>query len=363
MTKILEVDDFNVLELIPRFNDIGRFMIDLPMGGTAATELVKDHAGIIIEKNDVAIFSGDVQIRERMWDSGQDVVILAGSDDTQWLDRRLALPSAPPYTASAYDIRTDVAETVLKEYVDNNAGPSAAGYRQVPGLTIEADAATGSTVTGKARFDSLLLLCQELALAGGDLGFKIIQSGSGLEFQVFVPTDKTTTAVFSKERGNLLAFHYRQETAKTNYVVAGGGGEGVARTFRERGYSASIVQWGRTETFKDQRHTTNNIELRQAVGEELFRGRQQTSLSITPEDTDALAYPTDYNLGDKVTVMVDGTAVQDVIREVKITLTRDQDEVIRPTVGTPGRQDTDLVNKTLNRLYLISRRLMNLERR
>ncbi len=339
LSKVGEIDDFGKLDLISRFNQPGSFALDVPAGTDIASYLSVKGAGLILERDDLVdpIFSGPVIIKIKDWNKDQNRLTVSGPDDTIWLTRRLAYPvvTGPPYSAQAHDVRTGVCETIMRQYVNLNAGPGANTERQVTGLTLAADTTLGSSITGRARFNNLLEFLQGLALAGGDLGFRIVQSGSDIEFQVYQPTDKTATIIFSEELGNLRAYEYSVEAAEANYFIAGGGGEGVARTFQEKGDSQSIVDWGRIEQFRDRRDTTDTDELIQTIDEELLSKAEKTNLSTTPINTDAIAFLTDYGLGDKVTVMVDGEAIQDVIREVKITLTRDKGEVVTPTIGTP----------------------------
>jgi hypothetical protein len=331
-----QVDDFSKLEMVLRYNNVSTWTLTIPWTNPMAA-LVDDGWGIQIVRNGVTILSGPMLTSERRWSKDEDTLTISGLDDLVWLSRRLALPvtAGPPYTAQGYDVRTGVTETVIKAYVNNNAGPLAQSQRRVTGLTIATDQVRGSTVTGRARFDSLLDLTSSLALAGGDLGFSVVQNGTSLVFDVYQPTDRTKTAIFSQKLGNLKTFSYSTAAALGNYAVVGGGGEDTARTFVEGGDSDSIVTFGRIETFIDRRDTTSSTELTQAMNENLASMAQQVGLSITPVDTTTLGYGNGYQLGDQITVMVDGVPFQDVVREVKVTLNASADETIMPTVGTP----------------------------
>lgn len=361
--RIAEIDDWQRLDLVPRFNRPGSWVLDLDRSVAEDKGLDVFGRGIIVVRDGTTLLSGPIRRLERRWDASQDRLLVSGPDDLIWLTRRLALPEAPAqtYATDAYDVRTGAAETIMKEYVNLNAGPGAAGSRQVPGLTIEADAASGTTVTGRGRFQPLLQLLQELALAGGDLGYRVVQSGTDLEFRVYTPTDKTATAIFSAGLGNLLAYTYSQEAPDANYIIAGGSGEGNARTIEERGDSSSITTYGRIESFLDRRDISSASELRQAIEAELDERADRTTLSITPIDTEALAYLDGYTLGDKVTVVVGSTTIQDVVREVHLVLTPDGGEVVTPVIGTPGAQRENL--RFFDGLDRADRRIRNLERR
>lgn len=360
--RIAELDDFTSLDLAMRFNRPGSWVLEIDYNAATDKGLGKG-AGIIVVRDGTTLFSGPVTRLERRWSTAGDVLVASGPGDLIWLERGLALPEAPAqtYAASEYDVRTGAAETAIKEYVDNNIGPSAAAQRRAPAFTIEADAAAGATVTGRARFHNLLELCQRLALAGGDLGFRVVQSGSGLEFRVYPPVDKTASVIFSPELGNLLEFTYAQEAARINYVIAGGGGEGIARTFAEKGDSSSITTWGRVEAFLDDRNTTVAAELVQAIDTELDERAEQTALSIRPIDTAAMAFVDDWDLGDKVTVVAGSDTIEAVVREVRITLDA-SGEVVVPVVGSPGARNPEQP-RIFSEIAQTDKRVGNLERR
>lgn len=363
MLRVAEVEDFSKLDAIPRFNDVGSWTLEMPLGASGASDFLQDGSGLVVALDGAVQLSGPVLRRERDWDENGSILKLAGVDDSVWLSRRLAHPqpatAAPPYSSSAYDVRTGTCSTILLQYADVNAGPSALGARQVAGLSLAADPALGSSVTGRARWQNLLTLLQELALAGGGLGFTIEQSGAGIQFSVYQPTDRTASVIFSPGLANLAAYSWSEEAAKANYVYVGASGETTTRILQEGQDSDSIARWGRVETFVDRRDTSDATEINQAITDELEQSAGPTGLTITPIDLPQMAYGTDYGLGDQVTAMLDGVAVQDVVREVRITLDQDGATVV-PVIGTPGPKDLlrlfDRLRRAETRLALLERR-------
>lgn len=397
LNRVAEVDDYQSLEMIPRFNAPGTWVLEIPTDSIAAKEIIRPHAGIIVVRNGVTVLSGPVANRNRKWDINGDRTTVSGYDDTILLSRRLAypVPLGPPYASQAYDVRTGIAETIMKEYVDANIGVQARSERQVVNFVSAVNQGLGEIVTGRARFHSLLELLSKLALSGGDLGFRVLQVNQTLEFQVYEPANKTEEVFFSPLLGNLRDFEYSQEDPETNYVIMGGGGEGTARTFVELGHSASISKYGRIESFVDRRDTTDNDELEQSVDEELAEKVAKTSLRISPIDIEGCKFGTDYNLGDKVSIVLTQPGervnvetiyyfisayqtvpvdikmvqkikeqlevIQDVVREVKITVNA-EGEVITPIVGTPESLSHPIFG-IFNRMKKFSNRISNLERR
>lgn len=360
LRRIGQVDDFTSLELNLKFNDVSSWQLVVD-GASPAVGMLTDARGVIVVRDGVTLLSGPVLGKQQTLAGGRETVTFNGADDTVWLARRLALPSAAPYTAAAYDTATGPAETVLRGYVDRNLGASAVAARQLTYFTQPASAGIGSTVTGNARFDNLLALLQSLALAGGDLGFRIVQSGTGLTFDVYQPVDRSSTAVFSIPLGNLAAYDLKTSAPALDYVVVAGQGTGTGRVFVEGGDSASLTTYGRIEFFQDRRDTPDTTVLTQARDETLAANKPVTSLSLTPVDTASVTFGRDYNLGDKVTVAVAGQTVRDVVRQVNLKLSASTSELLTPTVGTPGATNP-AVPALFAALRQQSRRITNLER-
>ncbi|MBT2727833.1 siphovirus ReqiPepy6 Gp37-like family protein [Bacillus sp. ISL-75] len=393
--RIGEITDYNKLELLPRFNALGSFVLDLPTDCAASRELIKNKAGIIVKKDGQPIFSGTVSSRKRSFSKNADTMTLAGKDDMAYLAKRLAypVPSADFYL-SDYDVRTGKAETIMKQFVDMNAGPSAPIVsRKV--FALEVDKGLGNTVTGRGRFHTLLDLLTSIALTGGGLGFRVVQVDDSLQFQVYQPSDKTRSAFFSPLLGNLASFEYSNDNPEANLVIVGGGGEGKDRIIRYKQDNTSIVKYGRCETFIDKRDTSDVTELDQSIDEELINNAEQNSFSFLPIDTPQLAFNRDYGLGDKVSIVLTQPneivtketlnyfisfyqtaseetvrirkiqekldVIQDVVREVKISITPDGDS-IAPVVGTSDSNNNAILG-IFNKMKKITRRLSNLERR
>lgn len=365
LERIAEIDDFVALEVVLRFNAAGSWRLEIPAGSPAAAFLtILDHTdGFEAVRSDGTTISGPLTVVERTWSAGADRLSIEGVTDDIWLRRRLAYPEAPALTTatSEHDVRTGAASAVLRAYVENNAGPSADLTRRVSGLTCDPDPGIGSTITGRARFQPLDELLQGLAVAGGDIGFRIVQVGTALRFQVYEPTDRTASATFSEELGNLRELSYRLKCSDANFVVVAGGGEGTARTFVSGGDEAQIEDHGRIEVFKDRRDTSDATELAQEREQTLDELGLRTALSLTPIDTGGLAFGTDYELGDKISVVIDDTIIQDKVREVRIVLSSDG-ELVVPAVGTPSERDPR-VPEFLRRLFAAESRIQDLERR
>jgi hypothetical protein len=363
LERVAVLDDYRDCELIPRFNDVGSWSLTLDRRVGKAASLTDPAYGVEITRDGTAVLSGPVNTVHSTRDGTTQTLTVSGPDDMVWLRRRLAHPqpgsSTPPYDTQAYSTGTAQASALLRAYVNVNAGPSAIAPRRVPGLMAADDPLLGSTITGRGRWQVLLELLAELAVAGGGLGFRVRHDGTALLFEVYEPTDKTDTVHFSYGNGTLAGHEYERAGPETSYLYVGGGGEGTARIIYEQ-QGDDAVTWGRAESFQDRRDTTDTSELAQAADETLGEHGETTGLSITPVDTDGQRYLTHYQLGDKVSAVIDGSTVTELIREVKITLRPNRAELVAPQIGTPGKRS---VLALFDRMRRLSGRVTNLERR
>lgn len=365
---VATIDDYSQAVFEARFNDVGAWIIKgMPVGSDATAALVPG-AGIVALRDGIVEMAGPLLFPTFRWSAKGYVLDASGASDDLALAARLAYPDAPSLNLNgAYsDDRTGMASTIMRQYVNVNAGPGADATRRWAGLTLDVDPGLGSTVSYSARNDLLLDLLRQLANVD-TLGFRIVQddNSTDLLFQVYDPADRTTTAIFSPQLGNLAEYLYSVKAPQTNFVVVGGGGDGVARLFSAFGDNASIATWGmRLEGFVDQRQTTDATALVQAGEDELAQKSSQTAVELTPVDTTAMSYRTAYALGDLVSVRFEGVTVNDVVRAISFTLDTGGERIV-PTVGTPGAaivgsSERSAVDLLLARMQTLSRRLSRL---
>lgn len=394
LQRIGQVTDYTKLDILPRFNAVGSFVLDLPTDSFAARELIKPKYGIIVKKNGETLLSGTVTSRNRNFSGSGDTISLVGKDDNYYLAGRVIYPEpSGNFGLQAYDVRTGKAEAIMKQYVSFNVGPDALSERRK--LTIEVDKGLGATVTGRGRFHNLLDFLASLALSGGGLGFRVVQVNDSLEFQVYQPSDKTKTAFFSPLLRNLASFTYNHTNPTANFIIVGGGGEGAERILLSRSDNDSIAEFERWESFKDQRDTSEIEELNQSLDEELVNGIEQNTFAFVPIDTPQVSFGTHYGLGDKVSIVITQPnevvdietlqyfisayqtvpvqservrkiqqkldVIQDIVREVKITIDSNG-ETITPVVGTSESNNSSILG-IFGKVNNIIKRINHLERR
>lgn len=326
------------LEAVPVFNGVGTWIIDVPQRNLP---LLPPGGGLVITRGEQPLIAGPfTSLRpSRNGDAPDGTLELAGVSDDVVIADRLIYPVptsvASSQAASAYDLRTGVAETVVKAYVNLNAGPGALAVRQVPAMTVEPDQGRGSSVTGNYRFDNLAdSITALLALDG--LGWRVDWVAGSLQFLVYAPDDLSAAVRFSWDLGNLRNQTYTLTAPAATREIVAGGGEGTARIFHERGdVIAESVWMRRIERFVDRRDTTDAATLDQAGDQALLDDGAKEQFEITVADTDAATYGRDYQLGDKVTVIGDASELSDIVRSCHFTVTVDG-ELIEPLIGTPN---------------------------
>ncbi|ROP53269.1 siphovirus ReqiPepy6 Gp37-like family protein [Streptomyces sp. PanSC9] len=367
------VDDFTSLTITPRFNAVGAFVLNIAADSPKADLLVPGN-GLIIRRGSDVLMSGP--IREPNWSSGDggsgtltvngvdDMTLLAGA--TCWPN-----PTAAPgsQTASVYKISGVVAETAMRALVNLNIGPGAQAARKISNLTLAADGLHGASITKQVnQFDNLLAVLQDIAKTAG-LGFRIVQVGSNLQFQVYEPADLSASAKFSFRLGNLTDASYSvtAPTCTKAVVVAGGGSSPRVVSVTTRADAAFPGPW--IEQFVDLTSVdTASVDLTaqmdQGANEALTTGAAQGNLTMTPIDTPRLQFGRDYTVGDQVSCQVRGDFISDVVREVNITFDAQGGYVAKAVIGSSdSTNNQDVLARQFQYIARIFNRLRRLETR
>lgn len=363
-------EDLVGFHAVLRQNAIGSWTCRLPVGHRLAEMLRLPGSGLIVTTDEGVLLSGPTTavVTSQSTDNVEGTYEISGVDDSVLLKERLAYPT--PATAdvqaqtTAYDVRTGTAEDVMKAYVLANIGEDAPASRRVAHLTVEDSLGRGDTVTGSARFETLQDLLAGLA-AVSDLSFTIEQNGDNLEFKVSESVDRSANVRLDLYNGRLTKSEYSYSQPKATRTIVGGSGEAEARLFLEASTTDSLAAenaWGRRiETFKDSQSTSDTTELTQAGQEALASdGKTVVSVSISPSDDQTMLFGVDWNLGDKVSVVVGTAELVAVITEVGLVIGSDGVR-IGATVGEPRTLDYE--TQIITRQVSQSLRISQLERR
>lgn len=364
---LAEIDD---LKIIKRFRNVGNWTMSLPADYDGAAQLAQAGRGLVVTgPGDKVLMSGPVtNFRKRETSDDSDGMwYFDGTDDMVHLADGLCFPTpgaAVTAQVDAYDIFASNAEDTLRHYVDVNRGPSAPVSRRVTGLVLEpASLGRGGTVLGRARFDQMGPFLDRLGSSGG-VGFDIAQVGAQLQFQVYVPSDRSATVRMDIDNDMLTETEYGFSAPSTTRPVIAGQGEATERLFFQKTSAESLAAeaaWGRKiETFKDRRDTPDPAELEQQADTLLTEGgKTVTSLSVKPADETTMRYAVDWYLGDIVGVIVDGQELTSVVTEAIISI--DTDGVrISATIGEPTGFDFE--SKMIAKTQDQEKRLQTLEK-
>ncbi|MCK9525676.1 MAG: hypothetical protein M0R49_07080 [Limnochordia bacterium] len=260
----------------------------------------------------------------RTLEDGNSLYVSHGVGYNHLLTRRIVCY----YSSSVYTDKSGPGESVMKAYVDENAGPSATNPPRLllsgvmPGLSIESDGEAGTTWTGTRPFIKLLDICQEVANATG-VDFGIVGKGKGLfEFQAKLSpwgNDRSTSGlnpatglnsagnapvVFSLAHGNMAAPEYSlNRDGEVNAVISMGTGLSSERILALKTSAVPMAEspWNQCEAARgaNNEYTTNQLE----AGSDAFLAENQAkeSFNFGVMQTPGCLYGREYFFGDLVT--------------------------------------------------------------
>lgn len=232
---------------------------------------------------------------------------------------------------TAFTLKGGPAESVMKEYVEENAGPTAlevngrAADGALLGFTVVPSAGQGLDWAGQRSWQNLLDVLQEIAAAAG-VDFEVVRTdvpGSGaaaFEFRCYWPqlgTDRTATVQFATLFSNMENPYYtKSRTEEYNRVVALGAGQDVTRRFivQDSVYTVDSP-WNTIEKTQDATAEDTLAGLLAIADAALETGKPQETLTFQTLQTSSLLYGRDYFLGDLVTAAFD----DDIVTTKKIT--------------------------------------------
>lgn len=329
--RLGQVADYTDLTVVPRFNAIGAMTMTISADSPSAPLLVEGNGLIVKTAAGQTIMSGPIRTPD--WsrsesDAGSGKLTIGAVSDEELLSRYTCWPSPTAVigsqTASVYKINVAAVETGMRDLVNLNAGPGALASRKNPLLNLATNGLHGAALVREVnQFDNLLTVLQDIAGAAG-LGFRVIQVGSALQFQVFQPADLSGTARFSFGLGNLTDASYSTTppTCTRAIVVAGGGtSPRVCKTYDRTDplWPGLVLEQFVDQTSVDTASVDLVAQMDQAGEEALTSGAGQGSLAISPIDLPLLRYGRDYNVGDTVAAQLRGGAwYTDVCREVTL---------------------------------------------
>lgn len=244
------------------------------------------------------------------------------------------------YANTAQTLKSGPGETVIKEFVNENAGPGAGGATTrlsigtTLGLTIEANAGLGTVWSGARSWQSLLEVIQEVgSLTSVDFSIERVDaSDRNFLFKTYFPqlgTDRRTTLVFSPTIGNMVAPSYTlSRTEEITTVIVLGQGQDNARAIVVR-TSTDVADspWNVIETSIDARNQSTIAGLQTAGDLQLLKSQAQESFTFNVLQISAIQYGIDYFLGDIVTAGFENVSSVRKITSVKIGVSEGRETI------------------------------------
>lgn len=351
-----------------RFNEPSSGMFTAPGYSWIRQQLAPGYRVVIIRDQSILIAGPIEKWQYERSDDGDNAgdgqLTVNFADDLAFIAARLTYPD-PTLTPSTQVIdnwtATNNAEFMLRYLVDYNAGENALAARQVPKLTLGANAGVGTTITTKAeRMEPLGDVMRRIASNGGGLGFRTRQTGGHIFFEVYQPTDLSNQVFFSFGNGTLKYISYEVSAPEATTAVVGGQGEGADRFLIERNRAGPEGQWGRTETLVNRPGNDPLADLQSAGDEELSDKGETVRLPTSAADTPFQRYGDPYGLGTKVSIETwPGSMISDVVTSVHFQVYPTAGEVVSPVIGSQAESSDP---KWIQRLRAMDRRIGYLER-
>ena len=306
-------------------------------------------------------------------------ITLNGGDYLQILANRICYPDPTKAWSGQLPGDADVVvntplETAIKHYVSVNAGSGAISGRSHPLLDVATDQARGPNVNYSVKFGSgvdlglLDVLRAMISQAypnspSPNMGFRITRNGQRLLFDVYTPVDKSQTAYFSEELGNLTSVNLSlTDPTCTDALVQGSTPTTSGSVFYQLSGN-NITPWNKTEVFVDGTNETDTNNIHTLASNQLFSGTWGPTLGNTVSDTPFCVYGRDYILGDIVTIEVrPGITYTDVVTSVTLTADASQTPTLNvvPTIGNSTDStsaDKSVINQLTSRIRNIEKKL------
>lgn len=307
------------LKATVRWNDVGEWELTLDRAHPMVEHLSAPGSGILIDARGERVLSGPTVKPGRLTnkDNPDGTFTFTGLTDNVLLRDALAFPQPsnpdPSTQTVTNDVRSGVAETVMRAFVNANIGPGAPSARRgilAQQLTLATNELRGPNVVKSPRFQNLLELEQELALFAG-LGFQVIQRDDALVFEVLTLTDRSGLVVLNIDAGTLTSEAAEVSPPDLTRAIIAGQGEGTDRVILQRtNTDAEDAEdtWGRViEEWIDARGTSETDELEQnADGRIIEAGFTSTAIKVVPSDDQTMLYLTDWREGETIGVVVNG---------------------------------------------------------
>lgn len=355
------IAEFTSLEITLSWSELSKWTIE---GVTTDTVPLAAGDSVIIYRNGVFFLGGIVQqVHCDCTDPAAGVKYWTanGSDDTLMLSWRqvLADPIDLTFDKDTYDQIEDCAYNRLIHYIDDCIGSGTVPSRRISHkLVLPGRDSRGGEGVSAFRMKALDKVLKEIGTED-ELYPYLIRSDSNGEYRIRIRAsrDKTADLIISPDFGNVTAWSRKELMPEFNavWVVSGDYSEGRLYVYTED--SESVKKYGRieqvvtrsdvkpfdeTEPIPEDEETPMLTEedvlsiLEQEAETQLKEHGRKRTWTVEAAETREMAFLDDWQIGDRVTCVIDGEKFESRITEAKITYAEGIETVI-PTVGDVER--------------------------
>ena len=321
------IQAFTRLDYVRTVNTVGAMKLTLPREKWQYEdfrvgqlfEIWREKSGSLQLQNETAYVLQDwVFYTDRQ---GNHQIDLYAKDLNMLLDTRIVAFAA----GSSESDKTDYADDMIKEIVDENMVSCTTAARNISNLTIAPELSASESITKAFAWRNLLRTVQEICETATEEGtrtyFDIVRTDRAT-FQLRTYTgqrgnDHSRTSgdmrLVGEKYGNLISPAFGTYHAdEYNYIFAGGQGEEDDREIVEVSDSTRInagYPFNRKEKFSDARHADTTEGVTSSANQALGEGVPKQIMSGSLVDTPGMQYGIHYGFGDILSVEAFGFSV------------------------------------------------------
>lgn len=345
--------DFTLLGEVPAPKS---FMVRREFRGVGSFKLtVQRDAGGLLARDRV-IYRPDRPeqgwIIHRVSRSG-DTLTVDGTPLKGLAKRRICLPpliTGGAYNQFGYDLFTGDAESAYLHFAANNLTAPEDAARAIPHLVLDTNLHRGPELPWQARFEKLSDLFEDIG-AATEVGWDI-RPDFGAKRYVFgewAGVDRTTgtgRCALSRELGNVEGGSVTEDAGSAVTVVyAGGAGEDENRLIQS--YGSENAGLTRYEAFEDC-GSIDDTEMLALAARRKLTGPSRT-MTADVVDGGLCRYERDYDVGDVVTVVLDGWRMDARLIAMQETWEGGR-RTLKATFGDPPLGVTELLRRERKRV-------------
>lgn len=336
-TQLSRLREWGLLKYTSRLNRPGDIEIRAHKDAAGASDLVSDNRCEVF-RNDTSVWSGKFDWENPKYDASGDPSAyrtVRGADYNRLPNRQVLRDAGSAFTGNPDD--------VMKHFARYAWGGSASATRQLSNFSVSANTSScpGTyTMTARPR-DNVADVIRRVGDAAS-VDWWISYAGGSYTFHTGYPrrgTDKSSSIVFTVNRGNVKDYEYEKDTVdRANYVYVGGPGDGAVQTIGSVHKGAEPSGWDRYEVYVSAENAEYASELSvygSAYLDTFGSGLENVRFGVY-EISDH-EWPTDWDIGDLVTVYDPkfGHTTTAKVEEIAVTVNSEGVDDLRLTVGKP----------------------------